>query len=334
MTEANTPQGTGEQSMEDRLAGILGDDFSDGMVDHTKPKDDDEPQEAGNEDYSEDDPSPSEDTPETEPVEDAPEAKDPDEAEPETYTVTVNGEQIEVTREELLKGYSRQADYTRKTNEVAQTRQQLQHEMQQVGLVKQQLLGTYQALVQQQGQEPDWDTLRREDPYEFQQKAAEWTVIERQKQNLEAQIAQANQVQQRQVAQQEAEYLQGQEQRLLALKPEWKVPEVRAKETQAIVAYLTNDMGLTPDEVNFVSKGDARYIAAVDKARKWDALQKQKPHAQAKAKGKPPVKPGVAATKASRQADTLQAARGRLRRTGSVKDAANAMSALLGKDLD
>lgn len=37
----------------------------------------------------------------------------------ETFKVTVDGEELEVTREELLAGYSRQADYTRKTQELA-----------------------------------------------------------------------------------------------------------------------------------------------------------------------------------------------------------------------
>lgn len=36
-----------------------------------------------------------------------------------TFTVKVNGEDIEVTQEELLSGYQRQTDYTRKTQEVA-----------------------------------------------------------------------------------------------------------------------------------------------------------------------------------------------------------------------
>ncbi len=44
----------------------------------------------------------------------------------ETYTIKVDGEDQAVTLEELQAGYSRQADYTRKTQELAAERQRLQ----------------------------------------------------------------------------------------------------------------------------------------------------------------------------------------------------------------
>lgn len=48
-----------------------------------------------------------------------------DPAVPSTYTVKVGGETMEVSIEEALKGYQRQADYTRKTQELASEREQL-----------------------------------------------------------------------------------------------------------------------------------------------------------------------------------------------------------------
>lgn len=42
-----------------------------------------------------------------------------------TFTVTVDGETFEVSAEEAIKGYQRQADYTRKTQEVAREREAL-----------------------------------------------------------------------------------------------------------------------------------------------------------------------------------------------------------------
>jgi hypothetical protein len=44
---------------------------------------------------------------------------------PETYTVTVDGEELQVTLQEALQGYQRQSDYTRKTQEVASQRETL-----------------------------------------------------------------------------------------------------------------------------------------------------------------------------------------------------------------
>ena len=54
----------------------------------------------------------------------------------ETYTITVNGEDVDVTLEELKSGYSRQSDYTRKTQELAENRNQLSKAQQ---LLQQQL---------------------------------------------------------------------------------------------------------------------------------------------------------------------------------------------------
>ena len=43
------------------------------------------------------------------------------------YTVKVNGEDVEVTQEELLRGYMRQADYTRKTQALSDERQRIEN---------------------------------------------------------------------------------------------------------------------------------------------------------------------------------------------------------------
>src|SRR5690606_29798652 len=51
---------------------------------------------------------------------DTDEGDDPD---VQTFTVKVDGEEIEVTLEEALAGYQRQADYTRKTQALSQERE-------------------------------------------------------------------------------------------------------------------------------------------------------------------------------------------------------------------
>lgn len=42
-----------------------------------------------------------------------------------SYTVTIDGEQMDVSQSELINGYQRQADYTRKTQELATERERL-----------------------------------------------------------------------------------------------------------------------------------------------------------------------------------------------------------------
>ena len=56
-------------------------------------------------------------------------SEDTDEREPEEedlYAVTVNGEEQAVNLEELVKGYSRQSDYTKKTQELSQQRREME----------------------------------------------------------------------------------------------------------------------------------------------------------------------------------------------------------------
>ena len=57
--------------------------------------------------------------------------EEPKEQEEDVYTVKVDGEEIEVTKEELLKGYMRQADYTRKTQALAEDRKKFTQPYQQ-----------------------------------------------------------------------------------------------------------------------------------------------------------------------------------------------------------
>jgi len=62
--------------------------------------------------------------PVTDPAEQAPEAAPEVGTAMPTFTVTVDGEQFEVTAEEAIAGYQRQADYTRKTQALASEREQ------------------------------------------------------------------------------------------------------------------------------------------------------------------------------------------------------------------
>lgn len=64
------------------------------------------------------------------------------------YTVKVNGEDVEVTQEELLRGYMRQADYTRKTQALSDERQRIEN------YYRQQPQPQYQQQYQQQEQVP------------------------------------------------------------------------------------------------------------------------------------------------------------------------------------
>jgi len=109
--------------------------------------------------------------------EEAYEADEEDELEEEEqqearYKILVNGQEEEVSLDEMLKGYQRQSDYTRKTQALAEERKQNQ---QLVNEYSQRLAQVSQLAEQLQANpeipEPNinWDKLYHEDP-------VEWTV--------------------------------------------------------------------------------------------------------------------------------------------------------------
>ena len=71
------------------------------------------------------------DSQEEQPYQSEEEETQPEQQEEPKYTVKINGEDVEVTQEELLRGYMRQSDYTRKTQALADERQRYEQYMRQ-----------------------------------------------------------------------------------------------------------------------------------------------------------------------------------------------------------
>ena len=119
-----------------------------------------------------------EDTPETVPAPETPSEPPPESSDteaPETtderYEVKVDGEPVVVDLEELKNGYSRDADYRKKTMALADERRAFETESQAVAQERQQyqagLAQLRSALERIQG-EPDWEQLRNQmEPAEF-----------------------------------------------------------------------------------------------------------------------------------------------------------------------
>ena len=67
------------------------------------------------------------------------EVEDVTQTEPETYTVKVNGEDVNVTLDDLKNGYSRTSDYTRKSQQLAEQRKQFEQQQAQIQAERTQL---------------------------------------------------------------------------------------------------------------------------------------------------------------------------------------------------
>ena len=147
----------------------------------------------------------------------------------EKFIVKVDGKEIEVPKEELIRGYQREADYTRKTQKLAEERKFVESEFQQVRAEREtyaQVLGQLQQKLQEfEPQEPDWNRLEVEDPTEY---ARQWTSHQRRQQQkfaVQAEQMRLNQLREVEM-QKQINTVLAQETAILKEKiPEWTSPE-------------------------------------------------------------------------------------------------------------
>ena len=148
---------------------------------------------------------------------------------PTLYTIRVDGEEVEVTLEELQNGYSRQQDYTRKTQELSQQRktiEQQQRELAERDAIYAQLLPKMEAQISGElANEPDWTQLYEDDPVGYVREKQLW---DDRKEKLAAAQAEQQRLQQEAFEKQQQQYaqmVQEGQQRLLEIIPEWQNPE-------------------------------------------------------------------------------------------------------------
>ena len=244
----------------------------------------------------------------------------------QTIKVKVDGEEVEVTLDELKSGYSRTKDYTKKTQEVAQARKALESEYQQVFAERQQygqLLNQLAQQIQTNVQEPDWDLLRNTDPIEY---SVQWTEFQRNQQKAQAiQAEQQRLAQMQQIDQQRnmAATLERERGALLTVVPEWSNPEV-AKAEKAMVIEQGKKLGFSDDEL--AQAFDHRAIVALRKAALYDKLMSKRAEVKPVASTQKTVTPGG---KAQANPDAAKRAQQKFKQTGNVRDAASAIQFLL-----
>jgi hypothetical protein len=242
----------------------------------------------------------------------------------EKFVVKVDGKEIEVPKDELIRGYQREADYTRKTQKLAEERKLVESEFQQVRGEREQysqILGQLQQKLQEfEPPEPDWNRLEVEDPTEY---ARQWTSHQRRQQQKYAVQAEQQRLNQLHQAEYQKELQQQMAVEITLLKekiPEWTSPEKAREEGKALLEYGQN-LGFSEQELSTIT--DSRALLALHKAWKYDQMMSKRPEFQAKIKKAPKmVTPGSAGSVSSKSSD-LNNAKKRLAQTGSVRDAAS-----------
>lgn len=279
---------------------------------------------------SDEDDSGVEDAPDDETSEEqSEEEEEPEEEEQQqTFTVKVDGKEVSVTLDELQKGYSRTQDYTRKTQQIAEVRKQVEQETQAVRAEREQyaqLLGALQAQLQSSEPQIDLDRLYHEDPIEW---VRQKEVMRERQEKLGA--IQAEQQRLSQVAQYEQQrameaQLASQQEALLAALPDWKDPK-KAKAEKALVIESAKAAGFTDEDLKSVY--DHRLVLLLRKAAMYDQMVSKRQGIKPVVNNGPrPAKPGAA----GRVSTTTEATRAkqRLAKTGRVDDAASAIELLL-----
>jgi hypothetical protein len=259
--------------------------------------------------------------------------EDESEEEPEFYSVKVDGEELEVSLDELVKGYSRQSDYTRKTQELAGQRdemtklqQQWNNEISQAQAERQQYIDALGQFVQnsmgglEQFQNVDWENLRQTDPIAFVTKKEELREAQDRVRQAQEEQARVNKQQQEETAKLRQLAIQEEHAKLVAAVPEWNNTEKRGKMASELSSYAI-EQGFTKEELQQLI--DHRSLLVLMKAQKYDALQKSDVKAK-KIKNKPKVvRSGKGSTKKSDAKSKRIASMKRLKQTGKAEDAAS-----------
>jgi len=244
------------------------------------------------------------------------------------YTVKVDGEELEVGIDELKNGYQRQADYTRKSQALAEQRketEQIQSERQRLEQERQMYANGLQMLQEQQSAKlkdfdnVDWEGLKTEDPYQYMIKKDEYRDAQERITNLvqEQQAVQQEQAQQAQQAR--AHFVQQEYNRLVQALPEWNDSKSTIKKD---VQDYAISAGFLPEEVSQLA--DHRSILVIKKAMEFDKLTtKVAPKKKAVKKVPKVQKSGRGNSKEDVAAEAIKKKRARLQKSGKQQDAAS-----------
>jgi hypothetical protein len=253
------------------------------------------------------------------------EASDESDDVEEYYTVKIDGEERNVTADELVKSYQLEQAAQKRMQEAATERKEVEAERQAIAQQREQYEQALNVLAQQLTvQEPTqeyWDQLYKEDPLEYvRQRDSMRDRKEKLAQTQQEQLR-IQQEKQQEAIQAHQKYLAEQQTRLLERIPEWRDESVAAKEKQAVIQYAQR-IGFSEQELQ--SASDSRAIEALRKAYLYDELMAKKPVAKKKVSKAPKVtKAGKPASKNEITAKRKSQALNRLKKSGSKEDAVN-----------
>ena len=244
------------------------------------------------------------------------------------YTIKVDGEELEVGIEELKNGYQRQADYTRKSQALAEQRKEteaIQSERQRLEQERQMYANGLQMLQEQQSSKlqefdsVDWETLKAEDPYQYMIKKDEYRDAQEKVNNVAQQQALIQQERNEEMQRAKAQFVQQEYNKLVDALPEWKDKDSTIKKD---IQEYAKSVGFLPEEISQLS--DHRSVLVIKKAMEYDKLTKKVAPKKKAVKKVPKVqKSGRGNSKEEAAVDAIKKKRARLQKSGKQDDAAS-----------
>lgn len=305
--------------IEDRIGGLIGDDLSVDNAPADVPADVPDAPKAAEEEAPK--------------AEAAPEDKPADEP---RYKVKVDGKEMELPVSELIKGFQLQADYTRKTQQVAEERKAVEGEKERLTREREEFVQQAQtdmAVLRREIEadaKTDWQALLESDPIGYM-KAKEAAEARREK-YYQLRHTQERAVEALKQEQQErqAAYVAEQADVLRKELPDYFGDAAKSEATTKQLREFMNGIGFSDDEIASVSS--ARDVKLLIKAMRYDQLEKAKVEEQKKVQ-QPPARSESPRARADDSGSPLnKAAVDRLKRSGGRdQDAAvAAIASLLG----
>ncbi len=245
--------------------------------------------------------------------------------EPETYMVKVDGQEQEVTLDELKRGYSGQKYIQKGMTEVAENRKnfdKLQNEVSQERQVLKQMLEQVQNGAIPVIPEYPPKEMQETDLLGYNMKTEEYRRAVEQRQQWEQN---AKWVAERDLQERDrlhAENLNQQAMRLAEWMPEFKDETKRQVFVKEMTENAKEHYKLTDDQISTVQT--AEEVMILSDAIKWRKLQANKPTAKKKAEGaRPVVKPAAKRSASAAQSRNKDKALDAMKRSGSADDVAN-----------
>jgi hypothetical protein len=250
--------------------------------------------------------------------------EEPAQDEPRMAKIKVNGEELELSEEELINYAQQGVDYTKKTQQLAEQRKLVEQEAHAI-IEARQLRDAYaerlQALSQvlsAQNQAEDLEALKENDPVGYAVKVAEMQQQEKQLNAVRAEQQRIAQEQQAEYEMQRQQFIAQQADYLAKALPEYADPE-KGEKLRGDMRKFAKSIGFSDEELSNVI--DSRHVMTLYKAMQYDKLQQAKPQVTKRVSEAPKTLKSGNGVKAT-DTDKVKRAKQQLRQTGRVKDAA------------